>query len=139
MRSAPGQLVLADTSVWVDFFAERASAKIELLKEAIINQKIVMGDLILVELLQGAKSLSLQKLIDSRLSPIECNVLCGAEIAPKAAANYRRLRQRGITVRGTIDVIIATWCIENGVALLHNDRDFLAMEEALGLVSWQPQ
>lgn len=59
--------------------------------------------------------------------------LLGPNIAVRAAANYRLLRSRGITVRGTIDVIIATWCIENDVAIIHNDRDMRIMEEQLGL------
>ena len=59
--------------------------------------------------------------------------LCSEQIAIAAAANYRQLRSRGLTIRGTIDVIIATWCIANDARLLHNDRDFLAMENALDL------
>ena len=56
------------------------------------------------------------------------------DLAPIAADNYRLLRPRGFTVRGTIDVIIATWCIENKIALLHSDRDFEVFESELGLV-----
>jgi predicted nucleic acid-binding protein len=59
--------------------------------------------------------------------------LCGPELAIRAAANYRFLRSNGITVRNTIDMIIGTFCIERGYALLHSDRDFEPMERLLGL------
>lgn len=63
--------------------------------------------------------------------------LCGFAIAEAAAANYRLLRSRGITVRGTIDVVIATWCVENDAAIIHNDRDLAAMEGLLGLRAYK--
>ena len=75
--------------------------------------------------------------IEEMLSKISKVTLCGPEIALTAAANYRALRRAGVTVRGTIDVIIATWCIENRVPLLYSDRDFKVMEERLGLVAWK--
>lgn len=59
--------------------------------------------------------------------------MLGPEIAVKAATNYRRLRERGVTVRKTIDTIIATFCIEYGHQLLHQDRDFFYFEKHLGL------
>lgn len=67
------------------------------------------------------------------LERFEIVTLCGPDVAIRAAANYRLRRSRGITVRGTIDVIIATWCIENDVAIIHNARDMRIMEEQLGL------
>jgi predicted nucleic acid-binding protein len=54
-------------------------------------------------------------------------------LAPKVASNYRLLRAKGITVRKTIDMIIGTFCIEGGHALLHSDRDFDPMHDYLGL------
>jgi predicted nucleic acid-binding protein len=99
--------------------------------------EVVLGDLIAVEILQGLREGSQLRLVEATLRAFRVVPLCGSEIAPKAAANYRTLRRRGITVRGTIDVIIATWCIENGARLLHNDRDFAAMEVALALPVWQ--
>lgn len=93
-----------------------------------------MGDLILVEILQGLRPGPRFRTIAGILSGIPCQTLCGPGLAPLAAANYRALRTKGITVRGTIGVVIATWCVENGVALLHDDRDFDPMERHLGLV-----
>lgn len=129
-------MILADTSVWIDYFAGRETSVVARLDAAIEDRDIVMGDLILVEVLQGAGSEHKLRQIARKLSPIPCVVLCGPDVAPDAAANYRALRRRGVTVRGTIDVIIATWCIRNGAQLLHNDRDFVAIEEHLGLTVW---
>jgi predicted nucleic acid-binding protein len=127
-------VILVDTSVWIDYFANRDTGHLALLDAAVEKRELLIGDLILVELLQGAKTPRIQREIERKLAPIRCEVLCGVEIAPRAAGNYRALRRKGLTVRGTIDVIIATWCVENQVALLHNDRDFDVMEEHLGLV-----
>jgi predicted nucleic acid-binding protein len=96
-----------------------------------------MGDLVLVEILQGLKTPTQVKLVSAALTELKIATLCGPEIAPLAAANYRALRSKGITVRGTIDVIIATWCIENQTPLLHNDRDLQIMEDRLGLPVWR--
>lgn len=129
--------MLVDTSVWIDAFSDRRSPAIDLLESAMAKNEIVVGDVILVELLQGVKPGPKLRLVTATMNTLPTFTLGGPEIAHQAAANYRTLRQKGITVRGTIDVIIATWCIENRVALLHNDRDFDAMTEHLGLVCWQ--
>ena len=67
------------------------------------------------------------------MESLEYHDFLGKEIAIQATQNYRKLRKSGITVRKTIDVIIATFCIENRFELIHNDRDFDLMEEYLGL------
>lgn len=126
-------MILADTSVWIDFFADKQTAEVDGLERAVRMNELLMGDLILVEILQGAKADKGRQRIETTLSGLRCEILCGPALAPKAAANYRKLRARGVTVRGTIDVIIATWCIENRVALLHNDRDFDVLQRELGL------
>lgn len=130
-------MILADTSVWIDFFQGSDSANTTLLEQAIRRGDVFMGDLILVEILQGLKTRTEERLVSVALTLLDVATLCGPQIAPKAAANYRALRKAGITVRGTIDVIIATWCVENAIPLLHNDRDFEAMEGRLGLVRWR--
>ena len=130
-------MILADTSVWIDYFAFRETREVARLDIAIGDREIVLGDLILLEVLQGARSVAKLREVANKLGQIPCMVLGGPALAPKAAANYRALRQRGITVRGTIDVVIATWCIENGARLLHGDRDFDAMERHLGLTVWR--
>ncbi len=130
-------MILADTSVWVDFFASRPTPQVARLREAVVNREILMGDLVLVEILQGIKRDSIRREVERKLAPIRCEVMCGPRLAPVAAANYRRLRQNGITIRGIIDVIIATWCVENRVQLLHADRDFEYLEQHLDLAVWR--
>lgn len=130
-------MILADTSVWVDFFASRPTPQVARLREAVVNREILMGDLVLVEILQGIKRDSIRREVERKLAPIRCEVMCGPRLAPVAAANQRRLRQNGITIRGIVDVIIATWCIENRIQLLHADRDFAYLEQHLNLPVWR--
>ena len=92
-----------------------------------------MGDLILCDILQGFRTETEARFVERTLSRFEAVTLCSPELAVKAAANYRFLRTRGITIRKTIDVIIGTFCIERGHHLLHSDRDFEPMERLLGL------
>ena len=126
-------MILVDTSVWIAFFRQAASTHTLALDNLLAAKEVLVGDLIAAEVLQGIKGAREDKLIASALLRLPTRTLCGIEIAGKAAENYRRLRSKGITVRGTIDVIIATWCIENDTELLHNDRDFAVMESELGL------
>ena len=99
----------------------------------LLHNRIITGDLIIAEFLRGfreEKEFSAAKQI---MDGLEYHDFVGKEIAFQAAQNFRKLRKRGITVRKTIDVIIATFCIENSYRLIHNDRDFDPMEEYLGL------
>ena len=130
-------MLLVDTSVWVEYFRAPGSLHAQKFDDVLGNIEVVLGDLILVEILQGLREGPQLRLVNATLSAFRVIPLCGHDIAPKAAANYRKLRRSGITIRGTIDVVIATWCIENGVSLLHNDRDFAAMEAVLALPVWQ--
>ena len=126
--------ILVDTSAWVDFFADRDEPWVDRLREAIQDGVVIVGDLILTEVLQGIKHDRQLRHVTETLAGWPLKTLCGSEIAFLAAANYRLLRRRGVTVRGTVDVIIATWCIEHDAALLHRDRDFVPMEHELGLI-----
>lgn len=130
-------MILADTSVWIDFLRQTDTRQTGLLESAILEGQVFMGDLILVEILQGVASKTQERQVVRAFGQLPVRTLCGPDLAPIAAANYRLLRRSGLTVRGTIDVIIATWCIENRVPLLHNDHDFSMMENELGLVTWR--
>ena len=94
---------------------------------------IIIGDLIIAELLQGFKTDKEYNTAKKIIEKFEYRDFVGKEIAMKTANNYRYLRKNGITVRKTIDVIIATFCIENEYQLIHNDKDFDPLEEHLGL------
>ena len=97
------------------------------------DEELSIADIILLEVLQGFRS---EKQVQAALQSVEglaCFTLGGKPIAVLAASNYRRLRQKGVTVRSTIDCLIATFCIEQGFHLLHSDRDFDSFERHLGL------
>jgi hypothetical protein len=97
------------------------------------SRRVAAGDLILAEFLQGFRSDKQFQEAKDVMDSLEYYDFVGKEMAVKAAQNFRTLRRRGITIRKTIDVLIATFCIEYGFELLHNDRDFDPMEEVLGL------
>lgn len=126
-------MILADTSAWIDYFRGVSAPHTDLLDTELARNRIVTGDLIIAEFLQGFRDerefLEAKQIVDS----LEYRDLVGREIALATSQNYRVLRKNGITVRKTIGVIIAIFCIENGLELIHNDGDFDAMEEKLGL------
>lgn len=128
-------MILVDTSVWIEYLTRPYSEASQRMDDLFGRQEIVLGDLIMTEVLQGTREGRELRLVEAALATFRIVDLCGAAIAAKAAANYRFLRRRGITIRGTIDVVIATWCIENGAGLLHNDRDFDPLERELGLIA----
>jgi predicted nucleic acid-binding protein len=127
-------MVLADTSIWIDYFRGIHSPKTDILDNLLDDERIATGDLIITELMQGFRTKNQIIAAHQIISRLEYFDLAGKEIAFKSAANYRLLRKEGITIRKTIDIIIGTFCIENRVKLLHNDRDFDPMEKYLGLL-----
>ena len=124
---------LVDSSVWVDYFRGTPTAQTARLEGLLDFQELGIGDLILTEVLQGCKFDKEFNEVRRLLGRLELVVLGGDDVAVEAAQNYRKLRALGITVRGTIDVVIATRCIVSGHQLLHSDRDFDAFERHLGL------
>jgi predicted nucleic acid-binding protein len=117
-------VILVDSSVWIDYFKGRSTPQTGKLDQLLGAEDLAIGDLILVEVLQGFREdrefESARRLLLS-LSLVD---LCGPDIAIQAARNYRSLRSRGFTIRKTIDCAIATCCIERGYQLLHSDKDF---------------
>ena len=128
-------MIFVDSSVLIDYFSGKNNWQVEKLDEILGNEIIVLGDYILVEVLQGFKKNKDFKTAKNVLSSFPCINILGEEIAIKSAINYRTLRKKGITIRKTIDVIISTFCIENNLQLLHNDKDFFPFEKHLGLKS----
>ena len=126
-------MVIVDSSVWVDVFNGRETPQVGFLRELSRREPIGVGDLMVCEVLQGFRSPRQFEQARDALLRLEVLDIGGVAIALAAAANYRELRRRGVTVRGTIDCLIATFCIEEGHVLLHSDRDFDAFEEHLGL------
>jgi predicted nucleic acid-binding protein len=126
-------VILVDSSVWIDYFSECATAQSEILDRLLGTEQLLTGDLILVEVLQGFRAEADFRRALDLLGGLEFLPLAGREIAIRAARNYRTLRRKGITVRKTIDGLIATFCITNGHLLLHSDRDYDGFERYLGL------
>ena len=127
-------MIVADTSVWIDYVKGIDAPHTNILDYELIYNRVVTGDIIMVEFLQGFKDDREYLIAKQIMENLEYRDFLGKEIAIQAANNYRKLRKQGITVRKTIDVIIATFCIENRFPLIHNDRDFDSMEEILGLI-----
>ena len=129
-------MTLVDSSVWIDYFRGTFSAETDKLDTLLGMEALMTGDLIVAEVLQGFSAESdfktAKQLMTSGLNVVS---LVGVENAIRAARNYRVLRAQGVTIRKTIDTLIATYCIEHGVALLFSDRDFHPFVEHLGLRS----
>lgn len=122
-------MVMIDTSVWIDYLSGKDSSKTNQLNYLLKNELICIGDIILLEVLQGIRfDKEFERVNKLFQNLITFNVL-NTEIAYKAAQNYRYLRAKGITIRKSVDCIIATYCIENDIILLHNDKDFIPFSD----------
>lgn len=117
-------MVLVDTSVWIDYFNSVNSWQTHYLYTLSGKRRLYVGDLILAEVLQGFRSDRDFKAVKAELLKLAVIDLGGQENCLASAHNYRQLRKSGITIRKTIDVLIATACIHHRLILLHNDRDF---------------
>lgn len=126
-------MVIVDTTVWVDYFNGTGTRHVEWLDRELDRQRLALTDLILSEVLQGVRNEREAAVTERELLRLEVFSTGGVELAVAAARNYRRLRAKGRTIRRTIDCWIATFCLLNGHALLHNDSDFDPFEELLGL------
>jgi len=131
-------MIVVDTSVWVDYFNGTSSPHANLLDRLLLQERILIGDIILTEVLQGFRSDADFRKARTLLDTLEFCPMLGKEIAVQSAHNYRKLRRTGTTVRKTIDVMIATFCIVNRHQLLHTDRDFDPIEKHLGLKVLRP-
>ena len=126
-------MILVDSSVWIDFFRNRPTPQAEWLDRNLGIEGLVLGDLILAEVLQGFRHDKGFNEARRLLGRLESVIIGGIDLAVEAARNYRRLRALGVTVRGTVDIMIATRCLVDGLQLLHSDRDFDVFEQHLPL------
>ena len=123
----------ADSSAWVDYLRKSATPAAVLLDDLLGRETVIVGDLVLFEVLRGFTNDLEYARVRRDMLEFDVRPMVTPDIALKAAVNYRTLRRKGITVRKAIDCLIATWCIDNGIALLHSDRDFDPFEQHLGL------
>lgn len=126
-------MILVDSTVWIDYFRGTDTPQVELLDGMFGRTPLAVGDLIVAEVLQGVQDDREFDLVRKTLDTFTQIDLAGHDIAVKAARNFRILRAKGITVRKTIDTIIATRCIADSLTLLHNDKDFIPFQLHLGL------
>lgn len=126
-------MIVVDSSVWIDYFNGKITKQTNLLDSLLGRELIVVGDLILTEVLQGFRHERDFKKAKELLDCLLFRPMLGKELALKSAENYRRLRRLGVTAAKTIDVMIATFCIENNLPLLHSDKDFEPMTQHLQL------
>lgn len=131
-------MTIVDTTVWIDYLRGANTAQTAWLEANLTTERIGLLDLMVYELLQGTSSDRAAATLLKHLRRFAIHDSGGLDLAQDAAANYRALRARGVTVRKTVDCLIATWCIRDGHALLHTDRDFDPFAVHLGLRVVEP-
>jgi predicted nucleic acid-binding protein len=132
-------MILVDSSVWIDYLRDLETPQTRRLEQLFETENLAVGDLILTEVLQGCGTDRQVDLTLGLLSRLKIVTIGGSDCAVRAAFNFRALRLRGVTVRKTIDTLIATRCIIDELPLLYSDRDFDPFVEHLGLVSAMAQ
>ena len=126
-------MLVIDSTVWIDYFNGSLNARTDYLNHILDKSPILIGDLILAEVLQGfRRDPDFEQVRRSLARFLQVNMV-SPSLALQSARNFRLLRQKGFTVRKTVDSLIATYCIENDHELLHNDYDFDGYEKHLGL------
>ena len=132
-------MVVADSSVWIDFFNGRPNPARDVLRRLLLegDTRIVVPDLVLFEVLRGFRGERELRQAEALMGSLSVEPTGSMPLALHAARHYRSLRERGITVRSGIDVLVATFCIERDYLLLHRDRDYLAFEQHRGLRGWR--
>lgn len=127
-------MIVVDTSVWIALLRNQDTPQVERLLSVRTRSEILLPDLVLLELLQGSRDDRHAARIERNLSVFPQAAIASLDLAPVAAGHYRRLRAAGITVRKTIDLIIASYCIAHGHRLLHDDHDFEPFTAHCGLL-----
>ena len=126
-------MIVVDSSVWIAHFRDQDSIAVRKLRSIDDPDQIVVGDVVLLEVLQGARDERHASRLEGTLRAFKVEFMMDDELATKAARHYRMLRSQGITIRTTIDLIIATFCAQRGYSLLHDDRDFAPLVSHLGI------
>ena len=132
-------MVVADSSVWIDFFNATPNPARDTLRRLLYegDTRVVVPDLVLFEVLRGFRHERDLRQAQALMLSLDVQDTASAGLALDAAQHYRDLRKSGITVRSGIDVLVASFCIRHDYLLLHRDRDFQAFEERRGLRGWK--
>ncbi len=126
-------MIVVDTTVWIDYFRGTRTPHADWLEANLTKERLGLTDLILCEVLQGVPTDKQFDAVHEELLRFEVFETGTVQLAVQAALNYRWLRVAGRTVRKPIDCLIATYCLLEGYALLHSDRDYDPFEDVLGL------
>lgn len=126
-------MILVDSSVWIDFFRGTVTPQVDALDRLLGEELVAIGDLMMTEVLQGFASERDFNKARRLLGALDLVEIGGRDVMIEAARYFRDLRARGITIRKTIDILIATRCIVSGYRLLYSDRDFDPFVTHLGL------
>jgi len=131
-------MLVVDSSVWIDFFNDRDTAACDELSRLLDDghTRLIVPDLVLYEVLRGFRSERAMRQARLLLQTLSVEPCCDPAVALAAIEHYRHLRARGITIRSSIDVLVAAFCIERDYLLLHNDRDYDAIASHRGLRVW---
>jgi predicted nucleic acid-binding protein len=132
-------MLVVDASVWIGFFNGAQRPAVASLAQLLDHGEvqIVVPDLVLYEVLRGFRLERDLRIARQLMGRLDVEAAVGPSLALAAADHYRSLRAQGHTVRGAIDVLVATFCIDRDYALLHDDRDFDAFEALRGLRVWR--
>lgn len=129
-------MILVDSSIWIDQLADRKTLQTRAFEQLLIDkQKIGVGDLIMMEVLQGTRDDRAFRVASAHLAGFVKVQISDFVVAEAAARNFRTLRLKGVTIRKSIDVLIATRCLLDNHELLYRDRDFDPFVEHFGLRS----
>lgn len=126
-------MIVADSSAWIEFFNATGSWQGLRLQASLRQETVIVGDLVLCEVLRGFREERHVALARSAMQRCLLRRMVDFDVAEDASRHFRYLRGRGFTVRKTIDLLIGTFCLRNGLPLLHADRDFDVMQRELGL------
>lgn len=132
-------MLVVDSGVWIDFFNDADRTAVDLLAGLLYRGevRVVVPDLVLFEVLRGFRHERELRQARLLMESMQVETTGSPGLAINAAQHYRSLRQIGITVRSAVDVLVATFCIDNDYTLLHNDHDFDAFEQHRGLRGWR--
>ena len=128
-------MIVVDSSVWIDYFTGTKNKQTDKLDEILGQEPVAIGDLILTEVLQGFRQDKDYNTARALFDELIVFDMLGKNRAIKSAENFRELKKKGVTIRKTVDVIIATFCIEQKLPLLFSDKDFKPFVKYLGLVA----
>jgi len=131
-------MILVDSSVWIDYFKGVRNAPTEHLDALLDNpeEELAVADLVVFEVLRGFSSPRAKREAQALLLTTHVLEIGGLDNVLLAAEHYSLLRQKGYTIASPIDVLLASYCITHGHALLHRDGDFDVMQTLRGLKTW---